>query len=164
MRAALANAPDGVTFHQIDVSEVPLYNGDVEDGGLPAAVESLHAAVAAADGLMIFTPEYNGSYPAVTKNVIDWLSRPPHPWLGKGITLVVTTPGGMAGKYFRDHFDAVLGSGYFKFKHHPAMGIGTYGDKLDEDGELVDAETITALTDFTAAFADRCREPMSDEG
>ncbi len=153
MRAALANLPDGVTVTEIDISEIPFYDGDLEEAGVPASVTALHDAVAAADGVLIFTPEYNASYPARTKNVIDWLSRPPRSWEGRGLTLVVTTPGGRAGAGIRGHFDLVMG--HFKVKHFPALGIGAYGDKL-EDGEMIDAETIETMKSFIAEFAAHC--------
>lgn len=151
MRAALANPPAGVEFDTFDVRPLPFYDGDVEAQGLPEAVEALGAALEAADGLIIFSPEYNGSFPAVTKNAIDWLSRPPRPWENKGMTMVVTTPGSRAGKSIRDHFDAVMG--HFPVKHFPAHGIGSYGEILGEDGEVGDAATIDALRAFVAAFA-----------
>ena len=150
MRAAMANLPEGVNVTEIDIREIPLYDGDVEEAGVPASVEALHAAVAGADGVLIFTPEYNGSYPAVTKNVIDWLSRPPKSWEGRGLTMVVTTPGGLAGQSVRGHFDASMA--YFNVKNFPALGIGSYFDKI-EDGEMTDADTIAAMKTFIAEFA-----------
>lgn len=158
MRAALANQPAGVSLTELDVSAIPFFNGDVEEEGasVPASVQALHEAVAAADGILAFTPEYNGSYPAVTKNVIDWLSRPPRGWTDKGISLVVTTPGPRAGQNLREHFDGMFSLGYLPIKHHPSHGIGSYGDILGDDGEVTDAGTIEALTAYVAAFAERC--------
>ena len=148
--AAAGALPDGVSLTEIPIGDVPLYNGDVEDAGDPTAVTALKEAVDAADGLVIFTPEYNGSYPAVTKNVIDWLSRPPKSWEGRGFTMVVTTPGSRGGESIRGHFDTSMG--YFNVKHFPALGIGSYFDKI-EDGEMTDAETIDTMKTFIAEFA-----------
>ena len=153
MRAALANLPDGVSVTEVDISDIPFYDGDLEEAGVPASVTALHEAVEAAHGVLIFTPEYNASYPARTKNIIDWLSRPPRSWEGRGLTLVVTTPGGRAGAGVRGHFDGVMG--HFNVKHYPALGIGSYGEKL-EDGEITDAETIETLKSFIADFAAHC--------
>lgn len=151
MRAALANVPDGVVMEQFDIRDLPFYDGDVEEAGVPASVTALHEALSASDGLVIFTPEYNASYPAVTKNVIDWLSRPPKAWSGTPITLVACTPGPRAGAGVRDHFSAIMA-------HQPVeafetFGIGSYGDKLDDAGELVDESTIAELAAFIASFA-----------
>src|SRR3569833_3341922 len=55
---------------------IPLYYGDVEAiEGIPAPVSALMDAIAAADGLLLATPEYNNSIPGVFKNAFVWLSR-----------------------------------------------------------------------------------------
>ena len=59
----------------LDYTDMPFLNQDIEYPA-PAAVAKLRETVANADGLWIFTPEYNFSYPGHLKNVIDWLSRP----------------------------------------------------------------------------------------
>ncbi len=59
----------------LDYSDVPMMNQDLEFP-VPAAVASLRNKVAEADGVWIFSPEYNYSYPGHIKNLIDWLSRP----------------------------------------------------------------------------------------
>src|SRR6266852_3748330 len=78
LRAAAAAAPAGCTVDIASIRGIPLYDSDVEAAtGVPAVVETLKERVAAADGLLLVTPEYNNSIPGVFKNVIDWLSRPP---------------------------------------------------------------------------------------
>jgi len=59
----------------LDYSDVPLINQDMESNE-PEAVKRLRAAVKEADGIWVFTPEYNFSYPGHVKNLFDWLSRP----------------------------------------------------------------------------------------
>jgi chromate reductase, NAD(P)H dehydrogenase (quinone) len=76
--AALARAvrdilPDGVTAHSFDIGRLPHYNADIEND---PAVAELKQALAAADGVLFVTPEYNYSVPGVLKNAIDWASRP----------------------------------------------------------------------------------------
>ena len=66
---------DRATFEVLEYADVPLMNQDIEYPA-PAAVQRVRAAVKAADGVWIFTPEYNHSYPGLLKNLIDWLSRP----------------------------------------------------------------------------------------
>jgi chromate reductase len=76
LRRALAAAPEGVEIETWDgLRDVPPFDQDVEDLE-PEAVASLREAVAAADAVLIVTPEYNGSIPGVLKNAIDWASRP----------------------------------------------------------------------------------------
>ena len=55
--------------------DVPLMNQDLE-ASVPVAVSRVRKEVLAADGIWIFTPEYNFSYPGLLKNLFDWLSRP----------------------------------------------------------------------------------------
>ena len=62
----------------LDYSDVPLINQDIEYPE-PEAVGRLRSAVKEADGIWVFTPEYNFSYPGHLKNLLDWLSRPVKP-------------------------------------------------------------------------------------
>ena len=86
---------------ELDYSAVPLINQDIEYPA-PQAVADVRRAVGEADGVWIFSPEYNYSYPGHVKNLIDWLSRPVDPadrtaptvLAGKKVTL--TGAGGKA--------------------------------------------------------------------
>jgi len=77
---------------------LPMYDGDIEAAGLPAGVLELAARVSAADGLVIASPEYNMSMPALLKNTIDWLSRAkPMPLRGKNALLLSASPSLVGG-------------------------------------------------------------------
>lgn len=78
LHAAAELTPKGTDLTIGTVRGIPLYDADVEaDEGIPKPVADLKEAIAAADGLLLATPEYNNSIPGVFKNAIDWLSRPP---------------------------------------------------------------------------------------
>src|SRR5947208_8844484 len=99
LRAALASMPAGAELVVGTIRGIPLYDGDVEASeGIPAPVATLKDAIAAADGLVLATPEYNNSMPGVLKNAIDWLSRPASDiqrvFGGKPVALVGASPGG----------------------------------------------------------------------
>jgi NAD(P)H-dependent FMN reductase len=96
-------APDGVTVVVFEgLGDLPFYNEEIDDVMNPEApalapVSALRAAAADADAALVVTPEYNGSYPAVIKNAIDWLSRPFGDGALKGKPLAVI--GGSFGQY-----------------------------------------------------------------
>ena len=70
-----ALAPKGLTFEEIDISKVGLYNQDL-DGAVPAEWQELRDKIKSADAILFVTPEYNRSLPGVLKNAIDIASRP----------------------------------------------------------------------------------------
>jgi chromate reductase len=80
LRAAVELAPSETVVEMADLAPLPLYDPDRDDlmggNGLPPAVAELRDAVAAADGIIIASPEYNWSYSPVIKNALDWCSRP----------------------------------------------------------------------------------------
>ncbi|HTU77190.1 MAG TPA: NADPH-dependent FMN reductase [Solirubrobacteraceae bacterium] len=73
-RALLASGTQLVLFDGL--AAIPPYSEDCEGDPAPAAVAALKAAIAAADGLLLATPEYNASLPGALKNALDWVSRP----------------------------------------------------------------------------------------
>ncbi len=74
-QAAKEIVGDRAIFEIIDYDDVPMMNQDIEYPA-PESVCRVREQIKSADGLWIFTPEYNHSYPGVLKNLIDWLSRP----------------------------------------------------------------------------------------
>jgi chromate reductase, NAD(P)H dehydrogenase (quinone) len=77
LRAAQELAPQAMEIRIFDgMSEIPLFNQDVEAEGDPEPVQALKQAIQEANALLIATPEYNHGVPGVLKNAIDWASRP----------------------------------------------------------------------------------------
>jgi NAD(P)H-dependent FMN reductase len=79
------------------LGELPFYNDDIDGPDVVAAVVDLRTAAAEADAVLVVTPEFNGSIPAVVKNAIDWLSRPFGDGAVKGKPLAVI--GASMGQY-----------------------------------------------------------------
>jgi len=78
LRAARSIAEPPANLELATLHGIPLYDADVErNDGLPDAVTALKERIAAADGVLLASPEYNNGIPGVFKNAIDWLSRPP---------------------------------------------------------------------------------------
>lgn len=154
-RAAAVVVPDDVAYTVHSVADLPLYNGDDEAGGPPAEVVALREAVASSDGLVFFSPEYNGSLPAVTKNVIDWLSRDASTWDGVGVTMVSISPGPRAGIGARELFSRIMARQ--APREFDTLGFGVYGERIDPTGEVTDSATLDELGDFLGRFAAHCR-------
>ncbi|WP_018690901.1 NADPH-dependent FMN reductase [Algicola sagamiensis] len=93
---------------------MPLFSEDIEAQETPSSVNDLKAIFAEADGILIASPEYNGSMTAALKNTIDWLSRPSKSveigsaFAGKAVGLVATSPGALGGLRGLNHVRDVL--------------------------------------------------------
>lgn len=159
LRAAEELAPDGMRIEIFDISEIPLYDQDVEDEGDPRPVAELKDAIRRADALLIATPEYNHGVPGVTKNVIDWASRPPReaPLDGKPVGILGASPGitgtARAQSQLRQAFEFT--NSYCM--PQPEILVFRAHEKFDEDGTLTHDKTrellgkyLEALAEFTA--------------
>lgn len=97
----LAEGSPALHFEGVDIqieglSEIPLYDADIEEHGLPAPVQWLVDQISKADAVLIATPEYNYSIPGVLKNAIDWVSRAEgQPFNGKAIAIMGASMGGL---------------------------------------------------------------------
>lgn len=101
---AAENAPEGVRVTVFDgLGDVPFYNEDLDNGSVPTA-GALRDAVAAADAVLVVTPEYNGTIPGVLKNAVDWLSRPygTSAVNGKPLAVIGTALGQYGGVWAHD--------------------------------------------------------------
>ncbi|RNL79896.1 NADPH-dependent FMN reductase [Nocardioides marmorisolisilvae] len=97
-----AQAPAGVEVEIVDgLADVPFYNEDIDGAEVPASAAALRAQVGKADRVLVVTPEYNATMPAVLNNAIDWLSRPygQGAIAGKPLGVVGVTPTPYGGKW-----------------------------------------------------------------
>ena len=95
-------APEGVEFRIAEnLDQVPFYNEDIDGADVPAAAAALRQQVAASDRVLVVTPEYNATIPAVVNNAIDWLSRPygEGAITGKPFGAIGVTPTPYGGKW-----------------------------------------------------------------
>jgi NAD(P)H-dependent FMN reductase len=79
--------------------EIPLYDGDIEEkNGIPTGVQKLGEHIQMAQGLILSSPEYNGSIAGPLKNTLDWITRlRPMPLANKPVLLLGASPGGFGG-------------------------------------------------------------------
>ncbi len=144
---------------QVDVVELgelglPIFHQDLEAReGIPPAASALKSAMKAADGLLIASPEYNGSLTALLKNTIDWVSRaeegdPPRQiaaFAGKVVSIVSASPGGLGGLRGLAHLRDVL-SGVGAIVLPAQYALGGAHKAFDDEGALVDERSRAALT------------------
>ena len=161
LRAATGLAPAGASIAVHDIADVPLYNFDVEETGDPDGVARLKQAIAAADGLLIVTPEYQHGTPGVLKNALDWASRPPRRSVldGKPVAIMGATPGFTGTARSQTQLRQTLTYNACRVLPPPEVLIARAHEKVN-DGELVDdqsrefvARTLARFTDWIAQRA-----------
>ncbi|CAN5484849.1 NAD(P)H-dependent FMN reductase [soil metagenome] len=111
LEAATDALPD-VDWTIARIRGIPPYDADVEARGIPPAAAQLKDQIAAADAVVIATPEYNHSIPGVLKNAIDWASRPGmrSPFVGKPVLMLAASTGRGGARRALDHLRQVLDS------------------------------------------------------
>lgn len=166
-RVAELAAP--VQLEIVDYREVPLYDHDVFEHGLPAPVARLAEQVRAARGVLIATPEYNYGIPGPLKNALDWLSRPAYRsvFAGKPTAVLGVTSSPVGTARAQGQLKQVLLGMAAHVLPGPevALGYGALDDK-GFDAWLTSDEIATKLGRFVdrfAEFADRL-SPRSEEG
>jgi chromate reductase len=153
IRALPGLAPEGVQIAHFDLSDVPFYNQDLEGDAQPAAVVAMRAAVAEADGVILAAPEYNGSYSALTKNTIDWLTRPMGGGAlrGRKVMVISVTPGPGGGQRISKTLSEVLP--FFDNEVVAVVNAATVHEKMAADSDTVtDPDLAAALAAGLAAF------------
>ncbi|EIM03040.1 NAD(FAD)-dependent dehydrogenase [Rhodanobacter thiooxydans] len=158
LQAAVAQAPATLQLDVYDaLSTVPLFDEDLEqrEAAGPAGVQALHAAVAAADGLVIATPEYNHAMPGVLKNALDWLSResPAGDVLAeKPVAVLGASSGPWGTRLAQASLRQVLHTCGALVMPAPTLFVANAASRLDADSTLADLATVQSLQDFLLAF------------
>jgi chromate reductase, NAD(P)H dehydrogenase (quinone) len=155
IRAAMELAPAGTRVVQYDLAPIPLFNADVEATGDPPAVADFKRAIAAADGLIIATPEYNHCVPGVLKNAIDWASRPARRSVltDKPVAIMGASTGRGATARAQAHLRDGLAYTNGLVLPLPEVLVGTAGEKFDDDGSLTDEDTRDEVRDLLVSLA-----------
>jgi chromate reductase, NAD(P)H dehydrogenase (quinone) len=165
-RTAPKLAPAGITMAlSPPLDAIPMYNFDVQRRtGIPAPVDDLGAAIAAADGVLICSPEYNWSIPGGLKNAIDWISRlQSQPFANKPVALQSASTSLLGGSRMQYHLRQTLASiGAFIFGR-PEVFVNFAEQKFDaETLELKDQGTIDLVRQQLTAFETFVRTGRND--
>jgi NAD(P)H-dependent FMN reductase len=158
LRSAAELAPAGLHVDIASIAGIPLYDGDVEAShGIPEAVSALKERIVRADGLLLVTPEYNGSLPGGFKNAIDWLSRPPKDiarvFGEKPVALMGATPGQGGTRLSQAAWLPVLRTLGTRVWFGKLLYVSGATLAFDHDGKLVDAKVRGLLSEFMTGFA-----------
>lgn len=163
LRAVAETLPAGTTMELVPANgiDLPIFNSDL---GEPAAVISLKAAIAAADGVVFAIPEYNYSIPGGLKNALDWVSRPPptSPLRSKPVALVGAASGMSGTIRAQTHMRNILVYSDAPCLLQPEILIPRAQDKFDAEGRLTDESTRQLLERFglqLAAFVAKHKLP-----
>lgn len=152
LASALARlAPANVSFTQLEIGDLPLYNQD-HDGNPPASVTRLKSEIKSATGLLFVTPEYNRSIPGVLKNAIDHASRPygQSAWAGKPAGVIGVSVGAIGTALAQQHLRNILAYLDVPTLGQPEAFIHAKDGLFDGDGNIGEGSRA-----FLQGFLDR---------
>lgn len=146
--ADLARAAGAAVTHiELADFELPIYNADLEARGTPDAAIRLKELFHAHPGWIICSPEYNGSYTALLKNTLDWVSSPvkghpewssgTRPFEGKVVGLLSTSPGALGGLRSLSHLTPLLAN-LACWVAPQQFALSRAADAFDAGGHLAD--------------------------
>jgi chromate reductase, NAD(P)H dehydrogenase (quinone) len=157
LRAAALSLPSEVELEVYDgLRDLPHYDADLDVEPAHEAVARLREAIADADGVLISTPEFNGSIPGVLKNALDWASRPfpDNALKGKPVAVVGASTGLFGAVWAQAEVKkalGVIGADTLEGELPVGQASGAFGD----DGHLVDPDLRAALEELLGVLAAR---------
>jgi chromate reductase, NAD(P)H dehydrogenase (quinone) len=155
LRAAAELLPPGVELELYEnLKAVPPYDEEDDRNPVPAAAADFRKALAAADGVLIATPEYNSSVPGQLKNALDWASRPlaTNVLRNKPVAVVGASTGAFGAVWAQAELRKVLASMGARVVEGE-VAVGHAPTRFDEDGSLVDNQLREQLQETIGALA-----------
>ena len=156
---ALRHAGVEATLADLRDFPMPIYDGDLEAGeGIPPAAKALKELARAHDGFAIASPEYNGSFPALLKNALDWISRPEpgerplEVFRGKVAAILSASPGPGGGRRGLHQLRELLEMMSVSVIPRE-LAIAQSGGAFDDTGRLIRAEDVAGLQELSAGLA-----------
>jgi chromate reductase, NAD(P)H dehydrogenase (quinone) len=154
LREAANALPGGVGHAWLDgIGELPPYSEDDDGERAPAAVEGLRRTIAAADAVLIATPEHNGSIPGALKNAVDWASRPfpDNAWRDKPVAVIGASTGIFGAVWAQAELRKSLGIAGARVID-AQLGVGSAHHAFLPSGALRDPGLTTGLRNVVAAL------------
>jgi len=155
-RSLCAFAGDRLDCEIVEIRDLPLFNQD-DEGDPPAAVTWFKQRIAAADGVLFVTPEYNRGVPGVLKNAIDVGSRPygQSVWDKKPAAIVSASPGGIGGFGANHQLRQACVFLNMPVMQQPEAYLGHVTDaSFDAAGRVAEGPLKDLILKLSAAFAD----------
>jgi chromate reductase len=153
LRTAQELLPEDMILEIYDIANIPLYNEDIWAAGVPEVVKDFKARIAAADALLIATPEYNYSIPGVLKNAIDWASRLPKDSPLNDKPIAIMGAGGIMGtSRAQAHLRQVAVYTNMHPLNKPEVHVQRSWEKFDAEGNLTDEPTRQLVQQLLVAL------------
>ena len=154
LRTLAEQAPADVEVTIFDLADIPMYNQDLESD-LPAPVRALRDAVAASDGLIVVSPEYNHGMSGVIKNAIDWVSRPGYAsvLVNKGVAIITTSESPLGGARAQADLHKMFLSCLSRIAPGREVSIGGTAKSV-VDGRLVDETQVRRAMTLVESMLD----------
>ena len=128
---------------------LPLYDGDLQDKGIPDEVTALTDQIAEADAVVISTPEYNKALPGVLKNALDWVSvTGKGPWKDKPVAIISAAAGRAGGERSQYSLRHCMTPFRPRILQGPEVMVANSSKAFDENGHLTDDKTIEFLQEL----------------
>jgi chromate reductase len=157
LRAAAKLLPPGVQLDLYEgLRELPPYDADRDVEPADPAVARLREAIASVDGMLIATPEYNGSIPGVLKNALDWASRPfpDNALRGKPVAVIGASTGLFGAVWAQAETRkalGVIGADVIDTE----LPVGQAESAFSQDGELLDPQQREVLAELVGVLVAR---------
>jgi chromate reductase len=154
LAACIELKPADMIVETVEIRDLPLYDQDLMDAGATPAVKTFRERVAAADGFLFVTPEYNYSIPGGLKNAIDWASRPPAaPMFAKAAAVLGASPGPVGTARAQYHLRQMGVFLDLHFVNKPEVMVGTAPSKFDAAGRFTDETGRGLIKELLANLA-----------